>query len=156
MNTPEEFWRLCRQVVVILNDSGDYKKTEPLLLTILDLVKQHPDERDFFSSAFKEMLRNPRTWTTLIVQFCMRELRYPEVQAEALKIQQSLDDEAIHDDARRVLEAYGNVWLPGHIFDYYKEKEPPIAFTKIPYSRARYFYFRVKGILKRLFSRPDV
>jgi len=154
MNPQEEFWRLCNEVVVALDQSQDYRLTEPSLLKILDLVKANPKERQFFVDAFIAILENPRKWRILIVEFCMRELKYPEVYQKAMEIDKTFKGVSGDMDAYSVLQVYGKVWPTGRIFEYYKHKEPPIQPMAIRYGRTKHFYHRMKGIIRRLFLRP--
>ncbi|MEW8661601.1 MAG: hypothetical protein AB2557_04045 [Candidatus Thiodiazotropha sp.] len=82
-----KFWELCK----IANDEdrknqGMTREFEGTLLDVLNLVKHNPEHEDVLKQCFIESWINENKKAThWIVLFCMRELRYPEVQ-EAINL----------------------------------------------------------------------
>lgn len=151
MTFKEVFWQTCEKIETELDRTNDGRRVEPELIEILEMVKAFSVERKFFVDAFITMLENPKKWHTLIVEFCMRELRFPEIYQRAVEIDNACGPIPGDRDARHVIQAYGEIWGPGHIFNYYKQKEPPLKKTN--YSKIRYIYYRIKGACRRCFWR---
>lgn len=79
----QEFFELCRRA-----DSADTLEAgvpdlEPYLLAILHFVKANMDQRERLVRCFTALVDGSRTDTRWIVLFCMRELRWPEIQLAA-------------------------------------------------------------------------
>lgn len=75
-----EFFTLCQIADELDSPEADVPDLEPALLKILELVKAHPEQRDLFARCFVRLVDGSVHVTDWIVLFCMRELRYPEVQ----------------------------------------------------------------------------
>ena len=147
MSVRDQFWKWCAEATEQYAKCQDHRRIESILLKILTLVKENPGERNFFKDAFLTILQNPRKWSNLIVQFCMRDLHFPEVYEKAIELVNShLEDDSAAQDVIRV---YRPVWPLGLSFNYYKQKEPPLQFQKIEFGKGRYFYHRVRGIIRR-------
>jgi hypothetical protein len=78
-----EFWRLCEIVNSADTVEAGVPDLEPLLLEILSLVTANPHQRDVLVMCFSALVDGSCTYTDWIVLFCMRDLRWPEVQATA-------------------------------------------------------------------------
>jgi len=150
METREQFWLLSRRATEQLSASSDHRKVEPTFLEILNLVKANPQDREFFVEAFVTILQEPRKWSKLIVPFCMRELQFPELYQEAVKLESSRKTDPANT---LVIQVYRKTWPLGHSFQYYKDKEPPIVFANTKRSRSRYYYHRAKGAVRRFLNR---
>lgn len=56
-----------------------------------------------------------------ILEFCMRELRWPEVREAMMAMDSSALDWRVRRAAQRVLEVYDEEWPGGEIYDTYRE-----------------------------------
>jgi hypothetical protein len=99
---------------------------EPALLDVLNWLKGHPQCRKEFvevllSTISDQADRLDVPWELL--PFCMRELRWPEIQAGLTR---ALDEAVQRNDWRAIpiftsgLEAYEPEWSDAALFDYYR------------------------------------
>ncbi len=117
-----EFWEKVRCVGETLVATGDYKAITPTLREIVAIVQAHPESAEQFEAAFVEILEDPRTYSVLVVQYCMHTLRLGSVLRHvAERIRQDTHRSDMH--AHHVLEAYSSDWALKSLF----ELEPRIA-----------------------------
>jgi hypothetical protein len=94
---------------------------EPYLLDILDFIKAHPGRRDDFVSAFKKLLRGEIKSPHEVIEFCMRELQWPEILDEInslLKIRRDPRSIAVLEELARV---YLPEWEDSDMYAYYRD-----------------------------------
>jgi hypothetical protein len=75
----QEFFRLVKEAT-IATESVEVE-AEPYFTPVLEFVLKHPSRRPEFAEGFVEIIRNPSLGTSELVEFCMHELRWPEVKA---------------------------------------------------------------------------
>jgi uncharacterized protein (DUF2062 family) len=110
------FWEKVRCVGETLVATGDYKAVTPTLREIVAIVKAHPESAEQFEAAFVEILENPRTYSVLVVQYCMHTLRLGSVLRHvAERIRHDTHRTDMH--ARHVLEAYSSDWALKSLFE---------------------------------------
>ena len=127
-----EFWRLCDIVNQADTIEAGAPDLEPHLLEILCFVKKHPQHKELFVRCFIELATGPRNWTEWIILFCMRELRYVEVQRAINEKFQMLGGPNTGRGANlmnfvsHVNWVYDDApWEDAVFFKYYWEKEHP-------------------------------
>ncbi|TVV45495.1 hypothetical protein [Thalassolituus sp. C2-1] len=131
MEIKEQFWALCDRVQI--EDDKDYGITPEfgeLLFEILDFVMSNPESEEIFKECFVELGLHPERYTEWILLYCMRDLRYPEVQ---MAINKNFDDLGGVNGAPRLMNfvshvnwAYDNTpWEDADFFKYHWEKEHP-------------------------------
>ena len=92
MDIESQFWNLVdiangfdADAWRILNDDTEEpvdsnRMVEPTYLAICKLVTDHPAERDAFVRCFSELVLQNRKSPWMLVPFCMRVLRMPEIK----------------------------------------------------------------------------
>jgi hypothetical protein len=90
----KRFWELCDEAV--RHDEASYQKltdesasgdeveqedraVERAMAKIIELVEANREERDTFVRCFSELVLGERPQPFLLVAFCMRRLRFPEI-----------------------------------------------------------------------------
>lgn len=88
MDIEAQFWRLCNEADRLDQAHGDCCSYEKPMVEIIDLVERNPGHRDLFVRCFSEIVlgQKPAPWS--LPAFCMRRLRFPEIQ------------ELVHRDAK--------------------------------------------------------
>ncbi len=93
---------------------------EPALSGVLALIHDNPSERGQFAHIFIEMLHGKQDSPEWLIAYCMRTLRWPEVQqvAEAVR---AAGEPKLLSLACEVLDAYddGEDWVGVHLFARY-------------------------------------
>jgi hypothetical protein len=142
MDVEAEFWRLCEEAARFDESSSrklqddtcsadevwdDERAAERAMVKIIDLVERHPEHRLTFVHCFSDLVMWRRPAPYLLVAFCMRRLRFPEIP------------ELIHGDADAhkgtayyadhmnywsvINHAYlDEVWENALSFDYYRHE----------------------------------
>jgi hypothetical protein len=140
----DRFWELCDEAV--RHDEASYQKSvdesasgdevqsedraaERAMVKIIELVEANPGDRETFVRCFSQLVVGDRRQPFLLVAFCMRRLRFPEIP------------ELIHRDAdahkgtgyyatrmnywSAINHAYlDKVWENADSFDYYAHEIP--------------------------------
>ena len=95
MNIEAQFWALCDEADQ--HDTAGFQKLcdhresadsveaevracEQAMVKIIDLVEKHPEHRSTFVRCFCDLVLWKRKSPFLLVPFCMRRLRFPEIQ----------------------------------------------------------------------------
>jgi len=125
-----QFWRLCDAATQFDAENLDLPQLEPYLRPILELVKGNPEHECLFKKSFIELSTGTKPHTDWILLYCMRELRYVEVQATVNAWFDSLGGPA---GAPRLMNFVSDVnwvfdsapWEYAVFFRYYWEREHP-------------------------------
>lgn len=75
-----KFWDLCERAHRFDEENLDLPQLEPYLQDVLNFVKENQASEKLFKKWFVEMAEEKRRFSNWILLYCMRELRYPEVQ----------------------------------------------------------------------------
>ena len=115
-----EAFRINESEVADFLDSNRY--VEPIYLAICDLVNQHPASRELFVQFFCELMLWNRNSPWMLVPFCMRVPRLPEVRIALAEDMDAHRGSAYY--ARRmnycssIMHAYfDDVWKDAMLFD---------------------------------------
>ncbi|MBM3116075.1 hypothetical protein [Jeongeupia naejangsanensis] len=81
--TEQQFWLLCETVDAADTVESRVPDLEPLLLKVLQLAKTEQENRDTLVKCFVQLVDGSREMSRWIVLFCMRELKWPEIQLAA-------------------------------------------------------------------------
>jgi hypothetical protein len=100
MDLESQFWELCDEAGRLERAHGDNLSYERPMVEIIALVKRHPQHRDLFVRCFSRIVlwERPAPWS--LAAFCMRRLRFPEIQ------------DLVHRDAE---EHLGTAYYAGHM-----------------------------------------
>src|SRR5438105_1219491 len=94
MDIESQFWKLCDDAArhdeasmrAVSDDTAspeDVEKealaSEKAMVEIIDLVEKHPEHRPIFVRCFSDLVLWKRQVPYLLVAFCMRRLRFPEI-----------------------------------------------------------------------------
>jgi hypothetical protein len=115
MTTPAviaEFDRLVGEADALIDDLE--RDREPEFEAVLAHVLSHPAERAAFARKFMEMLRS--SMDSDLFEFCMHELRWPEVQSQveaAMQEAANKGDHRLQFGLGSVLPAFRDDWLDG-------------------------------------------
>jgi len=131
MDIEQKFWGLCKEAQA--EDEKDYGITPKFgekLHNILQLVMDNPEYEENFKKYFIDIGLNETKFTEWIILYCMRELRYSEVQ-EA--INKKFNDLGGIDGAPGLMNYVSHVnwtyedtpWEDADFFKYHWEKEHP-------------------------------
>lgn len=135
-----QFWELCDRASQ--HDEADYRKlvdggadeahleaqaSERAMVKIIELVEANPQHRATFVRCFSEIVLWKRPAPFLLVAFCMRRLRFPEIQE---LIRQDADTHvgtAYFADRMNYWSAINHaylddVWECAPCFDYYRHE----------------------------------
>src|SRR5438445_260445 len=94
MDIEGRFWELCDKAT--RHDEAHFRKvcddsvsadeaelearaSEQAMVEIIDLVEKHPEHRPTFVRCFSDLVLWKRPAPFLLVAFCMRRLRFPEI-----------------------------------------------------------------------------
>jgi len=80
MDLESRFWELCDEADRLEKMHGDCHAFERPMIDIIDLVEANPDRRELFVSCFSQLVLWQRAAPWALVPFCMRRLRFPEIQ----------------------------------------------------------------------------
>ena len=127
----KRFWDFCKAVQA--EDEKDYGITPELgkaLHNVLLHVMENPDHETFFKDCFIRIGLNENDYTEWLLLYCMRELRYPEVQ---VAIYNKFHDLGGTEGAPGLMNYVSHVswvyddapWEDADFFKYYWEKEHP-------------------------------
>lgn len=110
------FLKKAALVGPMIDEKKDYKVVKPLLRELLNIVQENPNERKMFETVFIDIFENEKTYSELVIVYCMHVLRFQNVRDYAEKRLKN-DRRKTDDRARRVLEAYSPNWIMKRIFD---------------------------------------
>jgi hypothetical protein len=136
------FWELCDQATghddayrLKLNDDSvspdeahlEAQASEKAMVEIIELVESHPKHREIFVRCFSDVAMWRRPAPYLLVAFCMRRLRFPEIpellgrDAEAHKGTSYYANHMNYWSA--ISHAYRDkVWESAICFDFYRHE----------------------------------
>lgn len=124
MNTPtpalSQFERLVQELLARFPSSPLVARTmEPGLSEVLELLQDNPAERPQFARRFIDMLEGRRPSPEWLIAYCMRTLRWPEIEHAAEAVRAAGDPDLL-SQAWEVLDAYENEeWAGADLFDRY-------------------------------------
>ena len=118
-----KFLKLCEDVSEVFGRGCGLNLIEPHLLKVLDFSRENPEARMELAECFKKILRDRSAGPLEIVIFCMRELRWPEVEKEATDRLVSSDDLRVQSAMNSVLAVYDDEWEDADFYEYYSDKD---------------------------------
>jgi hypothetical protein len=74
------FWELCSTIDREDTIESSVPDLEPSLLELLTFIKSEPEHENLFIKCFCQVGTGQKRFSDWIILFCMRELRYAEVQ----------------------------------------------------------------------------
>ena len=97
---------------------------EPFLVDVLNLAKSLPaEDREDLAQCFKEIVYNPAAGPWEIVQFCMRELQWPEVRQTVQEVYAKEKDLRTKRIMERILDVYNPYWEEAAFWNYYADRK---------------------------------
>ncbi len=120
MNNIDKFWELVAVTQESWNNTFGVNEIEPHLLDILQFVKNHPNEKTKFVNCFITLVRG-HCGPLEIVEFCMRELQWPEVREAALQRQLDSKDFRVLDAMENIIAVYSDKWDDADLYQYYTD-----------------------------------
>jgi len=100
MDLEARFWELCDKAARLEDLHGDCRAFERPMIEIIELVDAHPAHREMFVRCFEQVVLWQRHAPWSLAPFCMRRLRFPEIQ------------ELVHRDAK---EHEGTAYYARHM-----------------------------------------
>jgi hypothetical protein len=119
MNVAEQFWCLCAQARQLCETSVDSRQREPAFLDVLNFVQVHPHDRPTFVYCFIHLFHWPELGPFDLIEYCMRELRWQEVQTHLVGIAAVTPETSCRALANRILGAFQPTWPTGRIYARY-------------------------------------
>lgn len=133
MNTTiENFKDLCAQIKLREQKTYGYNEIEDLLEKALNFIKTHKENRqqfvDFFSSKIladgdQGLVYGNEHSLVQTIQFCMRELQWPEIEEASIKNKSSSSDWRVKGTMDNILEVYEEEWPDDELYTYYMGKK---------------------------------
>lgn len=126
-----EFEKLCAQIKIREEKTFGYNEIEDLLLEALNFIKKHKDEKRQFAHFFIDSILGSKTnnlvyggshYLIQVIQFCMRELQWPEVKEAAIKEQSASTDWRVIGTMGSILEVYEKEWPDDELYEYYSKE----------------------------------
>jgi hypothetical protein len=116
MSAIEQFWTLCSEAKQVSETTLDSRQREPAFLAILQLVQEHPQARSAFAYCFIHLFHWPELGPWNLIEYCMRELRWEEVQSHLAGIAAVTPEINCRSIANRILEVFQDSWPSGRIY----------------------------------------
>lgn len=101
------------------------EETEPQLLEVLTHLKDYPDYRAKFVEKFIEMLHGKFPSAYEVIEFCMRELQWPEILDEINRLLPAQSDPRNTAVLEEIARVYEKEWRDWEFYEYYRNKEGP-------------------------------
>lgn len=118
MSVTEEFWQLVMSAESTWETTDGTDELEPYLLAVLEFVKKNIDHRTELVECFKILVNEDRG-PIEVLEFCMRELRWKEVQEAVIQTMKENTDIRVLDALNRILAVYEDEWEDGNLYKYY-------------------------------------
>ena len=121
MDATGELKAKFRKAALAVENAGSTAEFEPVFLDVLRFVQSHPECSDMFESTFAEALNGSYgevPWE--LVQFCMRDLRWPKVRDEAMRIALDSNDIRVSTVMHDIVSVYEPEWADAALYDYYR------------------------------------
>lgn len=116
----EKFVELVAEIERI--DAKMEESPDPQLELLLNHVLAHPEARQQFAQAFVDIalhkIKGPRD----IVEFCMHELRWPEVKQALTDRLQAETSERMRHYLRGLLESFDDNWDHAHLYPRFSDQ----------------------------------
>ena len=117
-NIIEEFISLGEKSDISLSREGDLAKVEKSFIQMLGIIKNNMELKSSFLDIFSKSIKSDYMPIELI-QFCMRELKWPEVKLMAIKQLEHSNDPRLISSIGSILEVYETEWPDEDLYDYY-------------------------------------
>jgi hypothetical protein len=127
MRPVEHFWSLCDEAKQLCESTVDSRKREPAFLAVLTFVQDQPQHRDMFAYCFMHLFHWPDLGPFDIIEYCMADLRWPEVHQYLAGIAAVTPEINCRYVANRILTAFKDPWPTGAIYERYARATHPIA-----------------------------
>src|ERR1700722_11080282 len=119
MNIIDQFWGLCREAKQIAETTLDSREREPAFLAVSTFIQEHPEERAAFVWCFLHLFHWPELGPWNLIEYCMRELRWQEVQTHLAGIAAVTPEINCRYIANRFLAVFQDSWPSGRIYARY-------------------------------------
>lgn len=130
-----QFWELCADSKHVCESTFDSLEQESTYRALLDFVRSHPEDRHLFVYCFIHLLHWPNLGPFNLIEYCMRELRWPEVQDHLLGIAKVTPELNCLYIVNRILAAFIDPWVNADIYVKYRkpQSEKPLEFIASPH-----------------------
>lgn len=115
----EQFKNLGQEAEHVLNQKYSVSKIEYILLQMLNITKVNTDVHDKLIDCFMEIIDTGYA-PLEVVQFCMRELKWPKIKEQVIKRLEESDDPRVHKAMNDVLAVYEEEWEDEEFYKYYR------------------------------------
>ncbi len=132
MNTVmNDFKMLCDRIKSREKETYGYNQIEDLLLKMLNFMKIHDGYRgkfvEFFSDKLNRKGKNDLIYGNYgyliqVIQFCMREMQWPEIKDAAIKRKRTSSDWRVIGSMDQILEVYEKEWPDDELYEYYSKR----------------------------------
>jgi hypothetical protein len=92
---------------------------EPPMRAVLDFVLANPHMRSEFASDFMTMLEDSNLGPWELIEYCMHTLRWPEIEAEAIRQIRTNEDPRVHSVMSHILHAFADDWSGADMYVLY-------------------------------------
>jgi hypothetical protein len=120
--TSEMFSTLLNVAAQSYLDGGDALEREPSYLELLQFIKSHPEDDSLFRQRFIEMVRAPKEEYVPLIQYCMQELQWQEVDVVAQQVADATEQSLVRRWMELIRRSFTNEWPGLDVYDYYLSK----------------------------------
>ncbi|MCC2317036.1 hypothetical protein [Cellulomonas chengniuliangii] len=101
---------------------------EPLLVEVLEQIESHADDRECYVRRLLALILEPAQGELILgepgivelLEFCMHELRWPEIRSALASLDVDGTDWRVRRSAQRVLDAHNDAWENAEIYAKYR------------------------------------
>lgn len=120
-NKREQLRQLLADAQQALEAASTTEEFELFFVKLLTFLKEHPEARAEASQAFLRFMRCEPGAPQELIEFCMHELKWPEILdygKHQLASEQDLRRRKFYED---IIEAYGREWRGHDLYAYYRK-----------------------------------
>lgn len=114
----KQFWELVNLARAVHEEDWQ-QDSEPYFEQLLEFVNANPSARNDFAKLFFEGLDGPEYIPIDLMEYCMHELRWPEVQQGVEGRLQDSPSERSRYLLSRLLSAFDDDWDTADLYDRY-------------------------------------
>jgi hypothetical protein len=128
MSVVEQFWNLCKEAKQLCETTVDSRQREPAFLAVLTFIQEHPQDRQAFVYCFMHLFHWPELGPFDLIEYCMAELRWQEVQSYLAGISAVTPEHNCRSIANRILAGFRDPWANGRIYARYDRTQDGQSF----------------------------
>lgn len=125
MSAYNDFVNQCISAKYACDNFDSTQDFEPFLLRVLLFVKSNPLHVSDFKEYFTRMLHDPNLGPWELIEFCMRDLQWPEILEAAKRRMSANADHRIKAVMAKIIAVYQQNWEDRDLYKYYSNSQSP-------------------------------